>query len=160
MLYLIRTFGRGRNKTSLKVGYTDNTSSRFNTYRAHNPFFEIVTTREGEREDELKIQLYLEALGLKEIFLNEWFRDTNEVVTRFHDRINRVDKVIWNNRDSLFNSSDFKSGGNKLKKSIYESLKDTFGLDTLKSSIDNEWLKIENLKYIKENSTMKKNRFF
>jgi len=125
MLYLIRSFGK--NKTALKIGFTDNIENRMNIYKAHNPFFELISTREGTFIEEAYIHLYLEALGYKEDFLNEWFIDTPEIYQIFHERIlsTKVKRTIWRNRDNLFKQVDFS---NKLgfMRILYEHLREIF----------------------------------
>lgn len=122
MLYLIRTFGRGKNKTALKIGFTDNIKSRFQSYRLHNPFYEQISERKGDRILEAKLHLYLTALGYKESFLDEWFVDSSAVLQEFHADLYKIDRVIWRNRNSLFTRADFK-GGNNLRCVIYEELR-------------------------------------
>lgn len=122
MLYLIRTFGRGKNKTALKIGFTDNIKDRLQHYRLHNPFFEQISTREGDRILEAKLHLYLTARGYKEKFLDEWFVDCPEVLELFHSDLYKINKTIWRHRNSLFVRADFK-GGNDLKCKIYEELR-------------------------------------
>lgn len=135
MLYLIRSFGRG-GKSYLKVGYSDSLGNRMGQYRIHNPLFELIATREGSQEDELLIHLYLEALGYKVDILNEWFMDTPEILSRFHDNIqSKVLRKVWRNRESLFTIADFN---NPLRKKIFERLRSTFG-KSRKYSIDREW---------------------
>ena len=135
MLYIIRTFGRNKNKTALKVGFSDNLKERFQTYRTENPFFEIISTRCGTRIDEEKLHLYLTAKGYKQNFLNEWFLDDPKVISLFHTKISTINKTIWINRDNLFSKSDFK---NKLKMSIYEELRLTHTIKHPKE-IDLDW---------------------
>jgi len=141
MLYLIRTFGRGRNKTALKIGFTDNLKNRSQSYRVHNPFFESVATREGDRILEAKLHLYLTARGYKEDFLDEWFVDCPEVLSLFHTKLSKINRTIWRYRDTLFMRADFKGSGNDLKQKIYEELRMTIPILKPKQ-IDLDW-KIE-----------------
>lgn len=140
MLYLIRTFGRGKDKTALKIGFTDNIGTRFNSYRVHNPFFEPVSIREGDRILEAKLHLYLTARGFKANFLDEWFLDCSEVLSLFHTKISKINRTIWRNRNTLFSRADFK-GGNDLKEKIYEELR-MINPGPYKQQIDLDW-KIE-----------------
>lgn len=153
MLYLIRTFGRGRNKTALKIGFTDNIKNRNQTYRAHNPFFEQIGTREGDRILEAKLHLYLTARGYKADFLDEWFLDCPEVLSLFHTKISKINRTIWRNRDALFERADFKRNGSEVKRKIYEELR-MINLGPYKKQIDLDW-KIESsqkiLKKLKSN---------
>ena len=70
MLYLIRSFGRN-NKSALKVGFTDEIKNRVSTYKYHNPFSELISTREGSLLDETRIHTYLRSLGYKLDLLDE-----------------------------------------------------------------------------------------
>lgn len=140
MLYLIRTFGRGKDKTALKIGFTDNIKTRFQSYQIHNPFFEPISIREGDRILEAKIHLYLTARGFKAGFLDEWFLDCPEVLSLFHTKISKINRTIWRNRNALFSRADFK-GGNDLREKIYEELRMT-NPGPYKQQVDLDW-KIE-----------------
>ena len=140
MLYLIRTFGRGKDKTALKIGFTDNIKTRFQSYLIHNPFFEQISIREGDRILEAKLHLYLTARGFKAGFLDEWFLDCPEVLSLFHTKISKINKTIWRNRNALFSRADFK-GGNDLREKIYEELR-MINPGPYKQQIDLDW-KIE-----------------
>lgn len=122
MLYLIRTFGRNK-KSSLKIGWTNDMEKRKNQYYIHNPFFELLATRQGTEEDELKLHLYFTILGFKENFLCEWFKDNNRIFQDFHKSINKIEKYIWKYRNLVFRKEDIQ---NKLKMKIYWELKDKF----------------------------------
>lgn len=138
MLYLIRTFGR--TKTALKVGYASDIKTRMKTYYHHNPYFEIVSTREGTLYDEMVLHLYLQSSNLKLDILNEWFIDDNETIQKFHNIKNRMLKRIWQSRQTLFSLSDFKIGGNELRKRIYEDLRMIMYKDTESpKEIDKLW---------------------
>ncbi len=156
MLYLIRTFGRGKDRTALKIGFTDNIKNRSQHYRLHNPFYEQISTREGDLILETKIHLYLTALGYKESFLDEWFVDIPAVLQEFHADIKKIDRTIWKNRNSLFTRADFKGGGKEIKAKIYESLRMT-RIIKHPFQIDSDW-KIENnqklLKKMRSNSAL------
>ena len=142
MLYLIRTFGRGKSKTALKIGYTENIQTRLQNYREHNPFFELISCREGDLVLETKLHLFLTARGMREDFLSEWFLDCPEVLLWFHASLREIDKIIWRQRDTLFMRADFKTGKGGIKAKIYESLLLQNKPRILKQ-IDKEW-KIEN----------------
>lgn len=147
MLYLIRTFGRGRKKTALKIGYSGNIKARFTNYKLHNPFFEPISQREGNLVLETKIHLYLTALGYKEKFLDEWFYDCSEVLSCFHTGINKIDKTIWKHRNKLFNKKDFKDSEN-LKTKIYEELR-MINIIKNPQEIDKAWKMEFNKKVLK-----------
>lgn len=118
MLYLIRSWGRG-GKSYLKVGYTSDLKSRMFSYYHSNPGFELLAVRQGGLTEEKKIQLYLEILGLKAEFLNEWFLDTPEVQNFFHQGIRKVNKTLWRGRDMIWGSRDKFNG---ILRDIYEEL--------------------------------------
>ena len=147
MLYLIRTFGRGKNKTALKIGFTDNIRSRFQSYRLHNPFYEQISERGGDRVLETKLHLYLTALGYKESFLDEWFVDSSAVLQEFHADIEKINRTIWRERDSLFSRADFK-GGNDIRRKIYEELRMTRVIHRPRQ-IDLDWKIESNQKILK-----------
>lgn len=135
MLYLIRSFGRGK-RTALKVGFTDNKYQRFNTYKTENPFFEVISIRKGTLETEKLIHLYLTSLGLKENFLDEWFLDSNDVLSNFHNNIYKIKKQVWKKRDSLFNKTDLEPF--TITRKIYDDLQNLFG-KSLYYEIDKYW---------------------
>ena len=141
MLYLIRTFGRGKDKTALKIGFTDNLKNRSQSYRVHNPFFEQIGTRQGDRILEAKLHLYLTARGFKAGFLDEWFVDCPEVLSLFHSKLSKINRTIWKSRDTLFTRADFKGTGNDLKQKIYEELR-MINPGPYKKQVDLDW-KIE-----------------
>ena len=155
MLYLIRTFCRLK-KTYLKIGFTDNINLRFNSYEDHNPFFENISSRPGGKYLEMKLHLYLKALGYKEKFKEEWFIDCPEVISLFHQKLGKINKTIWMKRDILFSRADFKETGNQLKKTIYEELR-MLNKIIYPRQIDREW-KIENNQRLLKN--MRKNPIY
>ena len=144
-LYLIRTFGRSAKKTALKVGYTSDLKNRIDSYKYHNPFSELISTREGSNLDEVRVHTYLNSLGYKLDVLNEWFKDVDDVIQLFHKPFETMNGVIWKNRDNLFTINDFKSENimNKLYEELkliqnpVEGWKDIFHLPKLK--IDKDW---------------------
>ena len=145
MLYLIRTFGR--KKTGLKVGFTDNLERRLNQYKTENPYHELITTRQGSRVEEAKTHLYLSALGLKELYLQEWFIDCPETLREFHVNPEKRDRTIWNRREQLFSPSDFARGNIRL--GIYEELRLKHNGEKMGMGIDWEWKKWANKKFLK-----------
>lgn len=140
MLYLIRSHGIGK-KSALKVGFTNNKFQRFNTYKTENPFFEVISTREGSLETEKILHLYLTSLGLKENFLDEWFLDCEEVLEAFHDNILDAKKSIWRNRDKLFQKPDLEQ--DTLTRKIFDNLQGFFG-KSIHYEIDKYWLMKKN----------------
>ena len=139
MLYLIRTFGRGKDKTALKVGYSGDLDSRLKSYYHQNPFFEPIAIRRGELYEEELTHLYLQGLGLKLSFLNEWFLDCNRTMQEFHASKLNMQALVWRERDKLFTQRDFKDRGNSLRKRIYEDLRMILYNPNKESTIDKFW---------------------
>ena len=119
MLYLVKSYGP-REKKIYKVGYTTNLDNRLNQYFSHNPFIELISTREGNEELEKLIHISLYSLGYKFTKggkLDEWFTgDLNKIQYIFHSTKRYLEKVVWRNRDKAFsvdsigniNSDSFK----------------------------------------------------
>ena len=122
MLYMIRTWGRG-GKSMIKIGYTSNLSKRMENYYHSNPFFEKISEREGSLEDEKRLQLYLEVLGYKMGILDEWFVDCPEVLSLFHESKEKISRVLWRYRDSVWKKEDLKQGADQRLRTIYEDLR-------------------------------------
>ena len=122
MLYMIRTWGRG-GKSMIKIGYTSNLPKRMENYYHSNPFFEKISAREGSLEDEKRLQLYLEVLGYKMGILDEWFVDSPEVQTLFHESKEKISRVLWRYRDSVWKKEDLKQGADQRLRTIYEDLR-------------------------------------
>jgi hypothetical protein len=148
VIYLIRTFGRGKDKTALKIGFTDNIWARLQHYREHNPFFELISQRPGDEILETKLHLFLTAKGYKEEFLSEWFIDCSGVLELFHATLKKIDKTIWKQRNNLFERTDFKGKGG-IKARIYESLRMTKIIHHPKQ-IDLDWKVESNQKLLKQ----------
>jgi hypothetical protein len=147
MLYLIRSFGRC-NKSALKIGFTDDVKNRINSYKYHNPLFELISTREGSLLDETRTHTYLTSFGYKLNILDEWFIDCDEVNQLFHKPFEAMNKVIWNNRDNLFTKNDLINE-NDVSKLYQELLLIQSPLKKLKD-IDKEWKGIISKQYIKK----------
>ena len=137
MLYMIRTWGRG-GKSMIKIGYTSNLSKRMENYYHSNPFFEKISEREGSLEDEKRLQLYLEVLGYKMGILDEWFVDSPEVQTLFHESKEKISRVLWRYRDSVWKKEDLKQGADQRLRTIYEDLRGKY-LRGHKGDIDREY---------------------
>ena len=136
MLYLIRSFGR-RGKSYLKVGFTDTITTRMGTYRIHNPGYELISMRCGTMREELILHLYLELLGYKLKFLDEWFSDSPEVYQIFHKALDKkVMERIWVHRDKVFNIEDFKSSS---LRSLFDELRAKFWDGRFRFEIDKQW---------------------
>jgi len=153
MLYLIRSFTRSG--TYLKVGFTDNIDRRMRDYLTENPGRELIGTRAGDLTEETRMHLYLTACGWKAGFLEEWFIDCPGVLSSFHDRREKMDRLIWRKREDLFTSFDFSR--RSLKVQIYESLRFIHSTQNLNFlSIDIEWRKWNLKKGIKARSNILK----
>ena len=92
-------------------------------YYHSNPFFEKISAREGSLEDEKLLQLYLEVLGYKMGILDEWFVDSPEVQTLFHESKEKISRVLWRYRDSVWKKEDLKQGADQRLRTIYEDLR-------------------------------------
>lgn len=110
MLYLIRVYGPGRNQSILKIGFTDDPKKREYQYFSHDPFSQFISVREGDLVLEGLIHRYLRSLGLQYEragkSLDEWFENKPEVLTVFHLSREAIEKLVWRNRDKIF---DMKS---------------------------------------------------
>lgn len=147
MLYLIRSFGRG-GKSYLKIGFSDSIDNRMGQYKMHNPLFETIAQRPGSLYDEAILHMYLEAMGYKAKFLNEWFTDCSEVLTLFHEDLTiKAPRMVWKCRDSLFTISDFS---NPLKREIFEKLRQRWSNGSIKYNLDREWRFAESKEKLKK----------
>ena len=130
MIYLIRTYGDG-GKSALKIGFASNLETRMSQYFYMNPFFKIISSREGDEllEDLLHYYLYYKGFQYKiDGKLNEWFIDDPEVIKIFDISIEDLEKELWENRDKVFdlkgklkNSLDYK-----LFEYLYQKNKEDF----------------------------------
>lgn len=151
MLYLIRSWGRG--KSILKVGYTSNLPKRMENYYHSNPLFERISAREGSLTDEKRLQMYLELLGYKYTRLDEWFVDCPEVLSLFHESTMKISRVLWRYRDSVWCKEDLKNGADKRLREIYEDLRMKNQGDKGKGSIEREYLMITSQETLKRMRT-------
>lgn len=151
MLYLIRSWGRG--KSILKIGYTSNLPKRMENYYHSNPFFEKISAREGSLTDEKRLQMYLEFLGYKYSKLDEWFIDCPEVLSSFHESQRKISRVLWRYRDSVWCKEDLKNGADKRLQEIYEDLREKNQGDKGKGSIEREYLMITSQETLKRMRT-------
>ena len=131
MLYLIRSYGPGGKKI-YKVGYTSSIERRLNQYFNHNPFIELISSREGDEELETLIHLCLYSLGYryqKNGRLDEWFIGDPEVLSIFHISRESLERKIWKYRDKVFDKDrikDRRSLDYKLFEYLYTKNKDSF----------------------------------
>ena len=109
-------------------------------YLVENPGRELVSVRAGDLTEETRVHLYLTAYGWKAGFLEEWFIDCPGVLLGFHDGRDRMNRMIWKERDQLFTSFDFSR--RSLKVQIYEELRFLHRAENLNAlMIDKEWRK-------------------
>lgn len=150
MLYLIRSWGRG--KSILKVGYTANLSKRMDNYYHSNPLFEKLSAREGSLLDEKRLQLYLELSGFKFEKLDEWFIDCPEVLNLFHESQEKISRTLWRYRDSVWTKEDLKKGADKRLRDIYEDLRGKFlhGKYSGSGQIEREYVMLVSQEKMKE----------
>ena len=99
MLYLIRSFVRGG--SILKIGYASSLNSRIKNYESTNPGIELVSAREGTRDDESLLHVYLHFLGYK-VMRSEWYSDCYEVISKFHSNISSIKSFLWKHRGDIF----------------------------------------------------------
>lgn len=106
MLYLLRSCGFGKHSI-LKIGFSDDIERRMNSYFYSNPLTLVISIREGDMTLEYLIHRYLHSLGLQYcksgLHLDEWFIDDPEVLRIFHLSRETLERLIWNNRDKVFN---------------------------------------------------------
>ena len=130
MIYLIRSYGKDE-QTALKIGFASDLNTRMSQYFYMNPFFEKVSSREGDEllEDLLHYYLYYKGFQYK-IYgkLNEWFIDDPEVIKIFDISIEDLEKELWENRDKVFDlsSKNKKFLDYKLFEYLYQKNKEDF----------------------------------
>lgn len=121
MLYLIKEYGK--NKTYLKIGYTQNLEERLKAYNTHSAEFELVNSMEGGPELESFAHKLLAEYNIK----GEWFKEDPMVyyvweLTKQEYKIRKQEKTIEeleNNLSTLSDHVDFF-------KKKYEELKARF----------------------------------
>ena len=82
MLYLIRS------GNYIKIGFTEDLDSRISQYETHNPNFEVIGIKDGNRADELEYHLYLNKLGLSVKNKVEWFFYNSDVIKELSKSFN------------------------------------------------------------------------
>ena len=127
MLYLIRVYGAaGRNQSILKIGFSDDVENRLAQYFYYNPYTLVISTREGDLVLESLIHKYLYSLGLRfnvkdgnKKRLEEWFENKPEVLQIFHLSREAIERLVWRNRDKIFNIKSDNSRDYSLFKYLY-----------------------------------------
>lgn len=82
MLYLIRS------GNYIKIGFTEDLDNRISQYETHNPNFEVIGIKEGNRADELEYHLYLNKLGLSVENKVEWFLYNSDIIRELSKSFN------------------------------------------------------------------------
>lgn len=113
MLYLLKAYGPKGQKI-YKVGYTNSFENRISAYFTHNPFIELLATRDGDENLENLIHICLRSLGydieLKGKHLDEWFiGDINTISYVFHSSMKYLERTIWINRSKAFTVNNIKN---------------------------------------------------
>lgn len=145
MIYLLRSYGP-KEKSILKIGFSDNIDNRLSQYFYHNPYSEVVSTREGDEVLESLLHIYLKFLGFqykKNGKLNEWFIDDPRVYQVFHISQETIEKIIWKHRDKILMNLSSNPSNYKLFKYLYLKNKDSF---------NGEFIRIEGNNLIKTNA--------
>ena len=87
MIYLIKAYGK--EGVLLKIGFTDNLSSRLESYVTHTPDYELLKTREGD----LILEKYLLNYFKDFNYRGEWFRFDQKIVDEFD--IVQLDRTVF-----------------------------------------------------------------
>lgn len=130
MLYLIRTYGPGK-QSILRIGFSDDIENKLSYYHFHiNPFTLAISIREGDLILEKLIHKYLYVLGLQ---FNKsyrrcegWFIDDPRILQVFHLHRKTIEKLVWRNRDKIFSIESSDSSDYSLFKYLYDKYKDSF----------------------------------
>jgi hypothetical protein len=107
MLYLIKEYGK--NKTYLKIGYTQNLEERLKAYNTHSAEFELVCSMEGDQE----LETFAHKLLLEYNIKGEWFKEDPMVY------------YVWELTKQEYKIRDQENKIDKQEKTIKE-LKDSF----------------------------------
>ena len=150
MLYLIRSWGK--NKSLLKIGFTNDIKKRMDNYYHSNPLYEPIGTRDGTLIEEKKLHLYLELLGYKHTKLDEWFIDNPNIPSLFHDSISKINSTLWKNRDKIWKKDDLLDGSDKRLRTIFDELNNLYKPEnTNLTDIDRDYVFIKAKEYLKTN---------
>ena len=74
MIYLIK------NDNFLKIGYTKDTDERLKTYNTHNPDYELLAIREGDRKFETFLHYRFKQYQIK----TEWYEYNKNIINDFY----------------------------------------------------------------------------
>lgn len=145
MIYLIRSYGKG-DKSILKIGFTHDLLRRQEQYFYSNPFYEFISSREGDEVLESLLHKYLYFLGYRFQIkgkLEEWFINCPEVYQLFHISQESLEKKIWKHRDEILMNLYSNPINFKLFRYLY--LKN-------KNSFNGEFIRFEGNSVIKTNA--------
>lgn len=98
-IYILRVFGRG-GESFIKVGYSSQLESRLNTYKLHNPLFEVVMTFYSEYGREIEYNLHKK---FESVVLNEWYKESklpdiiSYIINFSSDNISDCENLTTNN---------------------------------------------------------------
>ena len=126
MIYLLRSYGK-LGKSILKVGFSDQVDKRMSQYFSSNPYFELISVREGDQYLESLLHIWLRYLKLDVKVLgrlDEWFKDDPQVQQIFHLSRDSLERRLWKHRDYIFDLSGREDLN--IFKSLYEKNKSTF----------------------------------
>ena len=123
MLYLFGSGSWKNDRKIVKVGFTDDFSTREQSYKLHNPLGEMIDTREGDKYLELKLHIRLRDWQVE--FLDEWFYDESEVFELFQIDEEELDKWLWDNRSETLLYPTMPQAGT-MKREILDKLQEKF----------------------------------
>jgi len=114
MLYLIKS------GNYLKIGSAQNIEQRMKTYKTHNPDFQLLATREGNKNEETQ----LHKLFKDKKHYGEWFDYSEEIINTFNNYVFE-NKTIHNelsitkaNSNDYISREEYIKDYNKLQKII------------------------------------------
>ena len=98
MLYLIKEYGK--NKTYLKIGYTQNLEERLKAYNTHSAEFELINSMEGDQELESFAHKLLANYNIK----GEWF--TEDPMIYYVWELTKQEYIIRKQEDKINKQED------------------------------------------------------
>lgn len=140
MLYLYGSGSWENERKIVKVGFSDDFSTREASYRLHNPLGKVLDTREGDKI--LEEKLHLRLIHFKVEFLDEWFHAEDPVFEIFNYSVEEIDQWLWENRAEVF--YDPLPGIGTLKRQILDELREKYGPKVNKPSPED----LESLKFL------------